>query len=421
MKKLSKQLPHLPGVYLFKNKDGDVIYIGKAKILKNRVASYFQDSHHDWKIASLMDEYDDLDFIVTNTETEAMLLEAQLIQRYQPKFNVLFKDGQPFLYILFTQDDLPTIKIVRNKKQKGTYFGPFLHKTQARRVFNYLMRTFRLTLCKSKIAQGCLKYHLGLCPGSCRPDFDAQEYLFRIELAKSALKHNYDEFLEHLRNQIAQYNKEHAFEKSKRLAHYLENFQTIFNTLKVHFSEHKYADKVFAAVTPAPVSPAADPALADKIQELLKLDHPIHAIDCFDISHFQSQSIVGSCVRFTHGVPEKNKFRRFAIKSLVTQDDYAALQEIVQRRYRDKQDIPDLVLIDGGKGQLSAVKAVLPNAICASIAKREETLFSEQFPQGLLLDKHNEAARVLLALRDYAHHFAISYHKLKRSKKDRVS
>jgi len=145
--------------------------------------------------------------------------------------------------------------------------------------------------------------------------------------------------------------------------------------------------------------------------------HLVNTIDCFDISHFQGHSIVGSCVRFTHGKPDKNKFRRFKIKYLTDQNDYAALQEIVLRRYADSAELPDLILIDGGKGQLSAVQKVLTGVYIVSLAKKEELLFSSYFPQGIALTVHEDVGKILIALRDYAHHFAISYHRLLRSKR----
>ena len=202
MKKLNKAIPKAPGVYYFKNSSQEVIYVGKAKSLHNRVRSYFS-GKHDFKTDLLMEEYADVDFIVTKNETEALLLEAQMVSEHKPKFNVLLKDGQPFLYILFTtpqlsskkgtselEQPLPIITIARNKKEKGIYFGPFLHKTQARGALRYLVETFKLSLCKSRIENGCLDYHLGRCSGSCMKAFNKEDYLFRLELAQAALKNN---------------------------------------------------------------------------------------------------------------------------------------------------------------------------------------------------------------------------------------
>lgn len=416
-KTLTKIIPTLPGVYLFKNALGEVVYIGKAKSLRPRVHSYFHKNPHDWKIEEIQREYADLDFIITKSEAEAMLLEADLIQRYQPKLNTIFKTGQPFLYIRFTTSkELPSMQIVRNKKQKGTHFGPFLQKRQARSAYQFLMRTFKLNACNKKIENGCLDYHIGNCPGTCKSDFDKQDYLFRIDLAKEVLRKRDKKFIALIQEKIAQCNAELAFEKSKHFAEYLDNMQSIFATIATKFAPGKFTADIVAATTPTiEVEQSYEKASRD-LEELLDSATHIRTIDCFDISHFQSQSIVGSCVRFTDGKPDKNKFRRFKIQSLTQQNDYAALQEIVTRRYKDASELPDLMLIDGGKGQLSAITSIFPHAPIASLAKREETLFSPYLKNGVILDVKTEMGKLLIALRDYAHHFAISYHRLRRSK-----
>lgn len=413
-KKHTKTIPKTAGIYYFKDKDGIVLYVGKAKSLADRVNSYFQKSY-DWKVVALVEEYTDIDYILTKNETEALLLEAQMVKEHKPKYNVLLKEGQPFVYILFTvHDPVPTIEIVRNKKKKGTYFGPFLHKKQARGVAQYLTETFRLKLCNKKIANGCLDFHIGKCAGSCMATFDMNDYLFRINLAIDILQKNHKKSLKDLQEKLKEYNKALAFENSRRLASYIENLDTIFETIETRFNEKKYEHDIFIATTPTAVKPR-DQALHE-LSAFLHIDKEIRTIDCFDISHFQSSYLVGSCIRFSNGVPDKNNFRRFKIKTLQTQNDYAALQEIVLRRYRDSNEIPDLIVIDGGKGQLSAVQAVLPNATIISLAKREETIFSNNLPDGKKLDIHSAVGQLLIAIRDYAHHFAISYHKLRRKK-----
>jgi excinuclease ABC subunit C len=443
IKKLEKSIPKLTGVYLFKDAQNAIIYIGKAKNLHHRVHSYFHKYNTDWKIKHLIDEYIDVDYILTATETESLLLEAELVQKYKPKFNVLLKEGQPFLYILFTpsfdtfsyvktssfvktsedrsentQDDRvkPTMELVRNKKKKGTYFGPFLQKGPARKTYHFLMQTFNLNLCNKKIELGCLDYHIGNCAGICKKDFDLDDYCFRITLAKEALKNNQDGFIQNIKNQMKKYNANFAFEKAQHLNEYLQDVDIIFTTLNTHFSTDKFATDIFVAHTPRPYSPQMSATINTELQMFFGFITPIRTIDCFDISHFQSNSIVGSCVRFTNGQPEKSMFRHFKIKTLTEQNDYAALQEILQRRYKNQTDLPDLIVIDGGKGQLSAAYHVLPNAPMVSLAKREETLYGPQFSGGVILDITTNVGKLLIALRDYAHHFAISYHRLKRKK-----
>jgi len=410
---MNNAIPKAPGIYLFKDKDNLVIYIGKAKSLRDRVNSYFHNYAHDWKVTSLVQDHTSIEFILTTDEHEALLLEAQLIKEHKPKYNVLLKTGQPFVYLLFTKKDLPTIKLVRNKREKGIYFGPFLHKSSARAAYHFLMETFKLNVCNKKIPNGCLDFHIGRCAGTCMTGFSMDDYHFRLSLAQEALKNSQKDFMGMVKEKIGVHNKSFEFEQSKRLHYYLENIEVIFNTLKLKFTETKYQNEVFMATTPGP---RTTPQSATVLQELLGLDHPVITVDCFDISHFQSSYIVGSCVRFTYGNPDKQQFRHFRIKTLEQQNDYAALQEIVSRRYRDPLNIPDLVVIDGGKGQLSAARAVLPNATIVSLAKREETIFSDRLPEGLRIDVKTEGGKLLIALRDYAHHFAISYHRKVRSK-----
>lgn len=514
-----KTLPATPGVYIFKDAKETILYVGKAKSLKHRVSSYFQ-KNVTWKTASLIAHATKIDHIKTNTELEALLLEAELIQGSKPKFNVLLKDGQPFIYFVVTNNVLPTIELARNKSLKGTYFGPFIERGHARRVHNFLIKTFALRLCNKKMANGCLYFHMGLCAGSCKEDFDFEGYKKRVNLAKKLLTKGHAKFLEYLLEQIAEHNKNLAFEKSRELHNYYLAFEHVFSTLESDLFSTAFSKDIFykdmwiltkdkkalylirekhgalkkekafilgheemlehedlveqyflsyyrghespnTILTnfdfenrevlekflqewhkkPVPVSitkPAAghhaslvtmgklhaDYEEAKKLEapkvlkRLLELSKEPHSIDCFDISHKQGNWMVGSCVRFVDGAPEKEAFRRFKIKTVQHQNDYACLREIVQRRYAHDKDFPDLILIDGGKGQLHAVQDLYPQIDFVSLAKREETVFSDKFPEGKILDKKSISGQLLIALRDYAHHFAITYHRSLANKFD---
>jgi len=278
------------------------------------------------------------------------------------------------------------------------------------------MKTFQLNVCNTRIENGCLDYHIGNCAGSCKSNFDTVDYCFRIQLAADALKNNQSEFIYKIKAQMSAYSAEFAFEKAQRLNNYLNNVDLIFSTLNMHFNENKFATDIFIVSTPTPYADDIVPTISLDLQKFLGFSTPVRTVDCFDISHFQSSHLVGSCVRFTDGKPDKHMFRRFKIKTLNEQNDYAALQEIVQRRYKKKDDYPDLIVIDGGKGQMSSVQNVLPDAPLVSLAKREETLYGPQFPDGTVLNVHTSVGKLLIALRDYAHHFAISYHRAKRKK-----
>lgn len=409
------ELPKLPGIYIFKNASNEIIYIGKAVSIRDRVKSYFAKNLNDWKIDALLEELDSIDYIITSTEEEALILEAQLVKEKQPKFNVLLKEGQPFVYFLITSDELPKLEVVRNKDRKGIYFGPFLNRSQARKVHEYLLREFRLKICNKHIPNGCLDYHLGFCSGSCRSDFDVKDYLFRLELVKDLLKNNIDHFKENLSQKISDATLNLDFEKAAHLHKYLENLDKILIYLEHNYKPSKYESEVIYKSSLLSKTDIKSTDIGPELQHFLHLNFEPKTIDCFDVSHFQGKWIVGSCIRFADGRPDKNKFRRFRIKTLVDQNDYAALQEIVLRRYRNRDEIPDIILIDGGKGQLSAVKSVLPEGYILSLAKREETLFGPGFEDGMKLDLKSKIGHLFVAIRDYAHHFAITYHRKKRS------
>ncbi len=336
-----------------------------------------------------------------------------MIRTYKPKYNVLMKNSNPFVYLVITNTPLPRLELVLLKKGKGTFFGPFLYKKRARSSYEYLMRNLRLRLCKAKITQGCLDYHMDLCAGNCRADFDKEDYLIRLSNARKLLEGNYEECEALLITQIKEHNKRLEFEKSKRLTEYLDDLAS----LKTGFSERKYV-KGIKIVTANITTKVERPQQAlEELGKLLNTEGPPVTIDCFDISHFQGSHIVGSCIRFTNGIPDKNKFRRFKIKTLTNQNDYAALQEIVSRRYRNINEAPDVVLIDGGKGQLSCIKQLFPDLLCVSLSKKEELLHTPKYPEGVPLDVQTPMGQLLICLRDYAHHFAVSYHKVLRSKK----
>jgi excinuclease ABC subunit C len=406
-----KLLPHLSGVYIFKDISKNPIYIGKAKSLKKRVPSYFLENNKDWKSDFLCDEICDLDYIITKNETEALLLEAQLIRKYQPKFNTLLKDGQPFIYITLTKQDIPQLKLVRNKKEKGTYFGPFLYKGQARSIYNFLLNSFQLRLCNKKIDNGCLQYHLGKCAGSCKKDFNLDSYLFRLHLTLDILNGKKTDIYKKINIEIKKSNDIFNFEHSKKLHVILENLSYIFEVIKTKFNPAKFNGDEKVAFEKLPLN---HESIGMKIAQLLHIKKPPHTIDCFDISHIQSRYIVGSAVRFSYGTPDKNNFRRFKIKTLTTQNDYEALKEITKRRYKNIKDLPDLILIDGGKGQRNVIKELFPETNVISLAKKEEKLFSSAYKDGKKINAQTDEGRTLIALRDYAHHFAITYHRTKR-------
>lgn len=440
-----KNLPHSPGVYFFKDADNAILYIGKAKNLKNRITSYFFNS--DFKVIELLKAAVDVEFIVTHNEIEALFLEAQFIKQHQPPFNRLLKAGNPYIYIFFPQFSLtanqkeavagrskkiegsakiPAISIVRIKKKKGDYFGPFLTKKDASFVVEYLQKSLQLNICNKKIDSGCLQYHINICAGSCKLDFDMQCYLIRLDIARQILDSQYDQAIKQLTQEIELSNKNLHFERAAHLTKYQLHLTSLMQTLKALQGTKFTNIKTVQMQTQASIEQAQQESnmqLLSQLKKRLGLKKIPYTIDCFDISHMQSQSIVGSCVRFLNGKPDKRNFRHFNITSIIKQNDYAALAEIVARRYKKIENYPDLIIIDGGKGQLNATQHLAGPAEIISIAKDEnrkvgaETIFFPEKEKTMGVDIHQATDRLLLEIRDYAHHFAISHHRKKQNLK----
>ena len=400
-----KKLTTKSGVYLFKNIDQEIIYIGKAKNISSRITSYFG-KETDSKTSMLLQEATSLETIPTTSEIEALYLEADLIKKYQPKFNKLLKEGNPFIYLFFSEEKIPTLSIVRIKKKKGTFVGPFLSKNTAHSVYNFLMSTFKLKLCKKKIANGCLQYHIGLCAGFCMNEFDLEFYEFRLALAKYLLQQNPKQAIETLDREIKIASKNLQFEQAQHLLTYRQNFEQIAQTLKT------LCDMPSKQNIPD-TQKNLDVLMA--MQKRLGLKHVPYVIDCFDISHMQGTFIVGSCIRYVHGLPEPKSFRRFKVKTLIDQDDCKALAEIVQRRYKTGLEFPNLIIVDGGKGQISAIRPYVGTAELVGLAKKEETIISADFKKFTHLDIKRAEDRLILQIRDKTHQFAIAYHRKKRS------
>jgi excinuclease ABC subunit C len=400
-----KKITKSPGVYLFKNKDEQIIYIGKAKNIADRIATYFNNPD-DYKTSMILQESTALETIPTNSEIEALYLEVDLIKKYQPKFNQLLKDGNPFIYLYFSDEKMPTLSVVRviEKKKKGRYVGPFLSKKAARAVFNFLMKNLQLKLCKKKIEHGCLQYHIGVCAGFCSPSFDLEFYKFRLKLAELIVGKEPEMAIKSIDAQIKQACKNLEFEKAKNLLEYQQNFTDFIKTV-TRLSDMPSKQKAPDDLKNIPILLA--------MQKRLYLKHVPYVIDCFDISHMQGMAIVGSCIRYVNGQPEPKSFRKFKIKSLVDQDDCAALQEIVQRRYKTGSNYPNLIIVDGGKGQINAIKSFVGSAELVGLAKKEETIILKDFNKFIKLDHFKPEDALILQIRDKTHDFAVSYHRKK--------
>jgi excinuclease ABC subunit C len=537
-------LPTKPGIYQFKNENGVIIYVGKAKSLRNRVRSYFQNRPMDAKTKALISKIIDVEVIVTDSEVEALLLENNLIKQFKPRYNILLKDDRSYPYIRITNEEYPQVFSTRTVVRDGSkYFGPYTDN----RYLYYLLKTLRtifplrsceLPLTDSLIAEGkfkvCLDYHIKRCEGPCegfvsrakyaeyitqsikilngrtreveqtleasmeelaedlkfeeaaalrnrllqlkeysakqkvmttdlvdrdvfafsRDDDDACAVIFAIRDGKMIGKRHF-----YISNSIAQTDEhiiQHIIEKwymdtdfipSEVVLSHEPEQQDFLNDIlakkrgaAVDITVPKVGDKkklIAMAITNADFllrelhlqQAARENALPRGVASLqrdLRLDKPPRRIECFDNSHFQGTEYVSSMVVFSDGRPKKSDYRKYKIH-VGGNDDFAAMQEVVSRRYtrvlEEKTELPDLIMIDGGKGQLSAACAVLDTLglmgkiPVIGLAKRLEEIFLPNQSDALLLPKTSTSLRLLQSIRDEAHRFAITYHRLLRDKR----
>lgn len=506
-------LPHLPGCYLFKDEEGGVLYVGKAKDLKKRVSSYFQKRDHDPKTENLVRAAKGLDFIVTNTEVEALLLENTLIKKHWPRYNIALKDSKRYACIHLTDEKFPRIRLARKKVGGGDYFGPFVSAKERDYIYEVVRKTFQLRTCKKLPKRACLRYHMGVCSGPCIGNIQVEEYGEKVKRAASVLKGNIRELIEsleaemkelaakqqfelamELRDEIAaleflqeKQNVERQKKHDEDILNYLVKDNTVYLMLfKVYKGtlEDKQ-DYVFAygeefleeflvqyyseneppgeLIVPESLDESLEDFLAhvrgkkvkvtvpkqgekkelldlagknveigffgdrkklEALQQKLSLPKAPNVIECFDISHLAGTSTVGSMVQFRGGRPDKHNYRRFKIQSVEGIDDFASIAEVVRRRYtrllEDKHELPDLIIIDGGKGQLSSafqeLRKLRVRVPIISIAKREEEIYVPGLKSPLPIKKDEKASLFVQEIRDEAHRFAITYNRLLRQK-----
>jgi len=506
-------LPTEPGCYQFKDELGKVIYVGKAKNLRKRVSSYFQKENLDIKSQNLVKTIESVEYIVTDTEVEAYILENTLIKQYQPRFNVRLKDAKNFAYILLTSEEYPRLIIARNKKGKGKFYGPFVSYHERDYILHFLRKTFMIRTCKRMPKKPCLRYHIQLCSAPCAGYISLEEYKKRIDNVKLILsgkekqllktmhcemiscseKEEYEQAMV-LRNQIAaleHLNERQNIDRQRKYDEDIINFKIkdgkvyllLFNIYKgtlsnknefvfdynddfleefliqyyseysvpkeiilpkkiekslFSFLEFKRGSMVFLTI---PVKGAkkqlldlvrknieltffADIKKVEILQKQLKLEDTPSVIECFDISHLSGTSTVGSMVQFRNGKPDKSNYRRFRIRSVEGIDDTAAISEVVKRRYyrllAEDSEFPDLIIIDGGRGQLNfalkELKKLDVKIPIISIAKQFEEIYIPGNLDPLILKKNDKALRFIQEIRDEAHRFALKYNRLLREK-----
>ncbi|HCJ66589.1 MAG TPA: excinuclease ABC subunit C [Elusimicrobia bacterium] len=448
LKEKLKNLPSAPGVYLMQNSSSQIIYIGKATSLKKRVASYFYPHiEQSTKNAIMLPQIAKIDYLVTKTETEALILESKLIRRYQPKYNILWRDDKSYPHLMLTLgEEFPRLFLARKREgrvKNARYFGPYTEVGQTRRTLRWLQRVFPLRLCKyplskdtpipEKKVRSCLYYHIKQCPAPCLGEISQKKYREIVNQVILFLEGNHQELLKHLEKQMQQYSKKLDFEEARKIRDTISAIQNIPE--RIDFKEVRETD------LPKKIK------ITQGLSELKKLfslpNVPLH-IEAFDISNISGKQAVGSLVVFEKGEPNKNLYRRYKIKTVNKIDDYKMISEVLSRRYKRileaGEKFPDLILIDGGKGHLStAVETLntlhltlpiialakekeeiyLPSDLSSKALAKEEALVKEGLPKKskpLNLPANSPALQLLQRIRDEAHRFAISYHKLLRKK-----
>jgi len=541
-----KNLPSNPGVYIYKNKNGKVIYVGKASNIRNRVRSYFQSNKHfDAKTTALVRNIHDLEYIITDTEAEALILEDTLIKRHKPRYNIMLRDDKTYPYIKITNEPYPRIFSTRRVVRDGSkYFGPYTDVKNMKRMIRLVRTIFRLRSCKLNlseegIANGkfkiCLDYQIKKCDGPCEGFISLKDYQENVKNAISLINgktteveklllQKMEEAAENLdfeqaayfRNQyllLKEYSASQKIVSTELVDRDVFGFATesdfscvlIFTIRdgrligKRHFvlkNSLEYTEKKILQIAlekwylendfiPQEILLPFEleeenfireylkekkgkkveliiPKLGDKrklvnlanenaefqlkehilalmkkdaelpkrileFQKDLQLPKPPRIIECFDNSHIQGSEFVSSVVVFKDGKPLKSEYRRFKIKTVQQNDDFAAMKEAVYRRYKrlleEEKSLPDLVIIDGGKGQLSSAISVLEElgikdkVPIISIAKKMEEIFKPELTEPIQLSRASQTLQLIQKIRDEAHRFAITYHRKLRDKR----
>lgn len=416
-----KKLPLSPGVYFFKNKRKEVIYVGKASVLKNRVRQYFaRGAERSHKLAALQKEIARIEWKVCASAIDALIEEARYIKAYRPKFNVMFRDDKSYLFVCITAEkEYPRIFIChqpeKDKKlvalQRGMkVIGPFTDAAALKQTLRNMRRIYPYcTAMPSK--KPCFDYHLGKCLGACAyPETRAQTKK-NIQIIARILSGKRQQIIKKLEKDMKRAAVEERFQDADEIKRKIIHLQKIF--------AHRPA--LERSALSAEPSAAEWEKIQTALQKFLSASHPIRRVEGYDISNIGGKHAVGSMVVFENGAPNKSEYRKFKMKySAEEPNDPKMMQEVFSRRIAHKEwQKPDLIIIDGGKGQLSAARAVLPSdqLVCA-IAKREEEIYTPTSPHPIPSSRlGNECALFIQRVRDEAHRFAVSYHRKARSKK----
>ena len=424
-----KDFPAGPGLYFMKDSKGTVLYVGKAKNLRSRAASYFQpsadiESSRGPRIVEMLAKVRTVDFLETKSEVDAVLQEARLIKDIRPPYNADLTDDKTFPYLEITiRDEYPAVYITRKPQTGSRLFGPFANVGDLRGAMVVLQKIFKFRTCRLEISESddkrkffrpCILYSIKQCTAPCADKISKADYRKVIKDLTTFLNSKRSIVLRQLKKQMAESAGSRDYEKA---AMYRDRIRLIENLDKRGSVAEDVQPEVFAV----------EPTDAlEKLQKLLGSTNPVRVIEGFDIAHISGSETVGSLVRFIDGRPFKAGFRRYKIKTVRGIDDYACLKEVLLRRFRHaaagEELWPDLVLVDGGIGQLHAAEDAfkelnVARPLLVSIAKREEIIYIAGKDESLKLSATNPAKKLLQYVRDEAHRFAQHYHHILRSKK----
>jgi excinuclease ABC subunit C len=517
----SSDIPINPGVYLYSDENGEILYIGKAKSLRARVKSYFSSSEQPVKTKQLVSRIRNIDWIVVNNEVEALLLENKLVKQHTPKYNVNLKDAKTFAYISLTREDFPRLLTSRKVSRKLESFGPYTDGFTRQDLQRLVVRVFKLRTCKTLPKRACLNFHIHLCTAPCINGVRIDQYAEQVNHARSFLNGNYQKTIDKLKNQmqIASRNQQYEValeqrnqilsirllaerqivDKERRFDQDIMVFRKVNENMlavqmgvrkgvllgKKEFSvdlqslieqeflkafyttnqipreillnrpcwqgtnEKKALEAFLSAKRNGPVS-LTIPRRADKLalvklaeknlESTLEIDSTLvdlqnslnlpvlpQIIECFDISNLGTEHVVSGMVSFRNSKPDKKNFRKFKIKTFLGQDDFAAVNEVVLRRYKrlieEKSQMPDLIMIDGGPGQVNAAKNALQKLglqlPLIGLAKEHEEVYLPGESAPRKFDKNSRMMLLLRKIRDAAHDFSLGYNRKRRQIKIR--
>ena len=420
-----RQLPTGPGVYLMKDEHARVIYIGKAVNLRSRVGSYFTTAAaQEMRTAGLVPEIRDVEVIETESEVDALLLEARLIKDVQPKFNQELKDDKTFPYLeVFVREDFPRVEFTRTPQDRGTrLYGPFTNAKQLRGAIAVLQRIFRFRTCSLDIDDGderwrwfrpCLLASIDQCTAPCNLRISKEDYRRDIRRLQTFLDGGRVKLMRELDREMQQASAEKLYEKAARIRDEIQALEDL--DLRGDLEEHAQPEVFYV-----------DPKRGlSGLKQVFGLEEVPRRIEGVDIAHLQGGQTVASLVQFIDGLPFKHGYKRYRIRSVVGVDDYGSIREVVSRRMgrlaQEGEAFPDILLIDGGKGQLNAALEAMEvigvdPPFTISLAKREEEVYVPGEAEPRRLSRHGFGLRLLQYVRDEAHRFAQHYHHILRRK-----